>query len=75
MTTWTSEDRKNAMKKEDDEYSGGIPIPFVGWVQQDKDDTEDMLRHQLHIITEQLQVLQADNQQLKAKLRAYGENE
>jgi len=75
MTTWTSEDRKNAMKKEDDEYSGGIPIPFVGWVQQDKDDTEEMLRHQLHIITEQLQVLQADNQQLKAKLRAYGENE
>ena len=75
MTTWTSEDRKNAMKKEDDEYSGGIPIPFAGWVQQDKDDTEEMLRHQLHIITEQLQVLQADNQQLKAKLRAYGENE
>jgi len=75
MTTWTSEDRKNAMKKEDDEYSGGIPIPFAGWVQQDKDDTEEMLRHQLHIITEQLQVLQADNQRLKAKLRAYGENE
>jgi len=75
MTTWISEDRENAMKKEDDEYSGGIPIPFVGWVQQDKDDTEEMLRHQLHIITEQLQVLQADNQQLKAKLRAYGENE
>ncbi len=75
MTTWTSEDRENAIKKEDDEYSGGIPIPFVGWVQQDKDDTEEMLRHQLHIITEQLQVLQADNQRLKAKLRAYGENE
>ena len=76
MTTWTSEDRENAMKKEDDEYSGGIPIPFLGWVQQqDKDDTEEMLRHQLHIITEQLQVLQADNQRLKAKLRAYGENE
>jgi hypothetical protein len=76
MTTWTSEDRENAMKKEDDEYSGGIPIPFAGWVQQqDKDDTEEMLRHQLHIITEQLQVLQADNQRLKAKLRAYGENE
>jgi hypothetical protein len=75
MTTWISEDRENAMKKEDDEYSGGIPIPFAGWVQQDKENTEEMLRHQLHIITEQLQVLQADNQQLKAKLRAYGENE
>ena len=68
MTTWTSEDRENAMKKEDDEYSGGIPIPFAGWVQQDKDDTEEMLRHQL-------QILQAENQRLKAKLRAYGENE
>jgi hypothetical protein len=69
MTTWTSEDRENAMKKEDDEYSGGIPIPFAGWVQQqDKDDTEEMLRHQL-------QILQAENQRLKTKLRTYGENE
>ncbi len=68
MTTWTSEDRENAMKKEEEEYSGGIPIPFAGWMQQDKDDTEEMLRHQL-------QILQAENQRLKAKLRAYGENE
>jgi hypothetical protein len=69
MTTWTSEDRENAMKKEDDEYSGGIPIPFAGWVQQqDKDDTEEMLRHQL-------QVLKAEILRLKTKLRAYGENE
>jgi hypothetical protein len=53
----------------DDEYSGGIPIPFAGWVQQqDKDDTEEMLRHQL-------QILQAENQRLKTKLRGYGENE
>ena len=69
MTTWTSEDRENAMKKDDDEeYSGGIPIPFVGWVQQDKEDTEAMLRHQL-------QILKAEILRLKAKLRAYGENE
>jgi hypothetical protein len=69
MTTWTSEDRENAMKKtEEEEYSGGIPIPFAGWVQQDKEDTEQMLRHQL-------QILQAENQRLKTKLRAYGENE
>ena len=48
MTTWTSEDRENAMKKDDDdEYSGGIPIPFAGWMQDDKEDTEAMLRHQL----------------------------
>jgi hypothetical protein len=69
MTTWTTEDLENARKKiEEDEYSGGIPIPFAGWVQQDKDDTEEMLRHQL-------QILQAENQRLKTKLRAYGENE
>lgn len=68
MTTWTSEDRENATKKEDDEYSGGIPIPFVGWMQDDKEDTEAMLRHQL-------QILKAEILRLKAKLRAYGENE
>lgn len=68
MTTWTSEDRENAMKKEEDEYSGGIPIPFAGWMQDDKEDTEAMLRHQL-------QILKAEILRLKAKLRAYGENE
>ena len=69
MTTWTTEDLENAKKKiEEDEYSGGIPIPFAGWMQQDKEDTEEMLRHQL-------QILQAENQRLKAKLRAYGETE
>lgn len=69
MTTWTSEDRENATKKtEEEEYSGGIPIPFVGWVQQDKEDTEAMLRHQL-------QILKAEILRLKTKLRAYGENE
>jgi hypothetical protein len=69
MTTWTTEDLENARKKtEEEEYSGGIPIPFAGWMQQDKEDTEEMLRHQL-------QILQAENQRLKTKLRAYGENE
>ena len=69
MTTWTTEDLENARRKtEEEEYSGGIPIPFAGWMQQDKDDTEEMLRHQL-------QILQAENQRLKTKLRAYGENE
>ena len=69
MTTWTSEDRENAMKKDDDdEYSGGIPIPFAGWMQDDKEDTEAMLRHQL-------QILKAEILRLKTKLRSYGENE
>jgi HAMP domain-containing protein len=61
MTTWTTEDLENARKKiEEDEYSGGIPIPFAGWMQQDKDDTEEMLRHQL-------QIMQAEIEALKAK--------
>ena len=75
MTTWTSEDRENAMKKEDDEYSGGIPVPFAGWMLADKEDTEAMLRKQLEIVTEEMQVLKAEVMRLKAKLRAYGENE
>jgi hypothetical protein len=44
------------MKKED-EYSGGIPIPFAGWVQQDKEDTEAMLRHQLQILQAEIERL------------------
>ena len=42
VTTFTSEDRENAMK--DEEYAGGIPIPFMGWAQIDQEDTEKMLR-------------------------------
>jgi len=52
------------------------PIPFAGYVNiQDQEDTEKMLRDQLHIVGEQLQTMQAENQRLKRKLRALGENE
>lgn len=52
------------------------PIPFAGYVNiQDKEDTEQMLRDQLHLVRDQLLVLQAENQRLKRKLRALGENE
>lgn len=52
------------------------PIPFAGYVNiQDKEDTEKMLRDQLHVVNEQLQTMQAENQRLKRKLRALGENE
>jgi len=52
------------------------PIPFAGYVNiQDQEDTEKMLRDQLHVINEQLQAMQAENQRLKRKLRALGENE
>ena len=53
VTTFTSEDRENAMK--DEEYAGGIPIPFVGWAQIDQEDTEKMLRDQLHMVNQRLQ--------------------
>lgn len=53
MTTFTSEDRENAMK--DEEYAGGIPIPFMGWAQIDQEDTEKMLRDQLYIMNQKLQ--------------------
>jgi hypothetical protein len=45
MTTFTSEDRMSA---ENEEYTGGIPIPFAGWMQVDQEDTEAMLREQMH---------------------------
>ena len=44
MTTFTSDDRENAEK---DEFAGGIPIPFAGWMNVDRESTEDILRHQL----------------------------
>ncbi len=53
MTPCTSEDRENAMK--DEEYAGGIPIPFMGWAQIDQEDTEKMLRDQLYIMNQKLQ--------------------
>lgn len=44
MTTFTSDDRANAEK---DEFAGGVPIPFVGWMHVDVESTEQMLRDQL----------------------------
>ena len=63
MTTWTTEDLKNAMNEE---HEG---IPFFGWVkineEQDRDDREQMLR-------EQILILQAECQRLRKKLHAAG---
>jgi hypothetical protein len=53
VTTFTSEDRENAMK--DEEYTGGRPSPFMGWAQIDQEDTEKMLRDQLHMVNQKLQ--------------------
>jgi hypothetical protein len=39
-------------------------IPFAGWVDVDKEDTEEMLRHQMHIIYAELQKLREENMRL-----------
>jgi hypothetical protein len=41
MTTFTTEDREVV--------EGGIPIPFAGWVSDDSDDKEKMLREQIRM--------------------------
>jgi hypothetical protein len=76
MTTFTLKDYvENKIVSKDAEVLVE-PIPFAGYVNiQDKEDTEKMLRDQLHVINEQLQAVQAENQRLKRKLRALGENE
>jgi hypothetical protein len=62
MTTFTTQDRVDAEITVE-------PIPFAGLVQlQDKEDREQMLR-------DQLQIVQAECQRLKAKLREAGLNE
>jgi hypothetical protein len=76
MTTFTLKDYvENKIISKDAEVLVE-PIPFAGYVNiQDKEDTEKMLRDQLHVVNEQLQTMQAENQRLKRKLRALGENE
>ena len=41
-------------------------IPFAGWVDVDKEDTEEMLRHQMHIVYSELQKLKEENIRLKS---------
>ncbi len=80
MTTFTSEDREKASQ---DVSIMVEPIPFVGWMQlqdkeaegiplvwkqQDKEDTEQMLREQIH-------AQQAEIQRLKRKIRELEDND
>ena len=59
MTTFTTQDRIDAEITVE-------PIPFAGLVSiQDKEDTEQMLREQLHIV-------QAECQRLQSILRQAG---
>jgi len=59
MTTFSLKDYYNNLlanqdNKKDEEFSGGIPIPFLGWAQIDQEDTEAMLRKQLEIVNGEL---------------------
>ena len=77
MTTFTTEDRENASPPHIVTSGASYePIPFAGMVAiNDQEDLEQMLRHQLHIVNEQLYVLQAECQRLRQKLKEYGYNE
>ena len=67
MTTFTLKDY--VADKTTDVTVNVEPIPFAGLVAlQDKEDTEQMLRDQLHIV-------QAENQWLRKKLMEYGSND
>lgn len=54
-----NEVRKVVDEMKDEEYTGGIPIPFMGWAQIneeiDREEREKMLREQLHTVNQQLQ--------------------
>jgi len=61
MTTWTTEDRKNASPPHIvDTGASYEPIPFAGLVAiQDQEDTEQMLRDQLRIVKAECNRLQS----------------
>ena len=62
MTTFSLKDYYENLgvtaPKDEDEYSGGIPIPFAGWMKInediDREEREIMLREQMHIVNEEL---------------------
>lgn len=64
MTTFSLKDYYDNLlaskgnESKEDEFSGGIPIPFLGWAQIDEEDTEAMLRKQLEIVNGELQKAQ-----------------
>lgn len=37
-----------------------IPIPFLGWLAEDEDDREQMLRDQIHIQQNRIEQLEAE---------------
>jgi hypothetical protein len=69
MTTFTLKDYVDNKLVEEKDGSVTInvePIPFAGMVAiQDKEDTEAMLRHQLHLLKERIIELETELAKLK----------
>jgi hypothetical protein len=66
MTTFTL---KDYVENKQDAEVVVEPIPFAGMVaMQDKEDTETMLRHQLHILNERIKELEAEVIKLKKQI-------
>lgn len=42
-----------------------IPIPFLGWLMEDEDDKEQMLRDQIHIQQTRIKQLEAEVKMLQ----------
>ena len=67
MTTWTTEDRENASPPHVVTSGASYePIPFAGLVAiNDQEDREQMLRQQMQLLLEQIEILQKENAKLK----------
>lgn len=44
-----------------------IPIPFFGWLMEDEDDKEQMLRDQIHIQQNRIEKLEAEVNMLQTE--------
>lgn len=44
-----------------------IPIPFLGWLAEDEDDKEQMLRDQIHIQQHRIKELEAEVMMLQGE--------
>ena len=47
-----------------------IPIPFLGWVMDDEEDTQQMLRDQIHIQQHRIKELEAQVMMLQEECSA-----
>ena len=62
MTTWTTEDRQNASPPHI--VDSGASVKTLGdYIEQET--REEMLRQQMHLLLEQIEVLQKENAKLK----------